>query len=246
MSQQLIDFGAFPNDPAADPIRAAFQKVQNNFTELYQTTSTTGVVSLTTTNGLTQNRINGNVVIAANISNITIQTGPGLLVGVGTATGNTATVLSHTTPFVIALGNTLTTGNIVASNIVGTVRSTSQPFITTVGTLNNLSVANAITASSFTGNSFGNFSGNYTSPGSNTQILFNRGGNIGAATNLTFTGSFLRLTGEFLATGNITGLNMDGGNLIKANYFQGTFLGPAAAASAGAGTGKGEARRCKE
>jgi hypothetical protein len=47
MAQQIIDFGAFPNDPAADPIRAAFAKVQNNFTDLYSTTLTTGVVSLT-------------------------------------------------------------------------------------------------------------------------------------------------------------------------------------------------------
>ena len=36
MAQQYIDFGTFPNDPAADPIRAAFQKIQNNFTDLYK------------------------------------------------------------------------------------------------------------------------------------------------------------------------------------------------------------------
>ena len=35
MAQQNIDFGTFPDDPDADAIRTAFQKVQNNFSELY-------------------------------------------------------------------------------------------------------------------------------------------------------------------------------------------------------------------
>jgi hypothetical protein len=47
MAQQNIDFGSFPNDPAADPIRAAFQKVQQNFTDLYATQFSTGVVEIT-------------------------------------------------------------------------------------------------------------------------------------------------------------------------------------------------------
>ena len=33
MAQQNIDFGAFPDDPSADAIRSAFQKVQENFDE---------------------------------------------------------------------------------------------------------------------------------------------------------------------------------------------------------------------
>ena len=37
MSQQNIDFGTFPDDPDADAIRTAFQKVQNKFNELYTT-----------------------------------------------------------------------------------------------------------------------------------------------------------------------------------------------------------------
>ena len=104
MAQQKIDFGAFPNDPAADPIRAAFQKVQDNFTDLYATTLTTGVVSLTTGPGLTQNRTTGQVLVSANIASLTIQTQNGLTVGVGAPTGTSATITNSATPIVIEIG----------------------------------------------------------------------------------------------------------------------------------------------
>lgn len=35
MTQQSINVGNLPNDGTGDPIRAAFQKVNNNFTEIY-------------------------------------------------------------------------------------------------------------------------------------------------------------------------------------------------------------------
>ena len=33
--QKNINFGAFPDDPSADAIRTAFDKTQQNFTEVY-------------------------------------------------------------------------------------------------------------------------------------------------------------------------------------------------------------------
>ena len=35
MAQRNIDFGKFPNDPGADAIRTAFEKVKENFDELF-------------------------------------------------------------------------------------------------------------------------------------------------------------------------------------------------------------------
>lgn len=122
MAQQFIDFGTFPNDPAADPIRSAFQKIQNNFTDLYNATITAGVAELTVGPGLAQNRTIGNIYITANIPNITIQTGNSLLVGVGVATGNAATISSYNTPFVLNLANTITTVN---ANLSGNVRTSN-------------------------------------------------------------------------------------------------------------------------
>jgi len=132
MAQQYIDFGTFPNDPAADPIRSAFQKIQNNFTELYNTTLTAGVSELTVGPGLGQNRTTGNLYITANIPNITIQTSNSLLVGVGVATGNSATISSYNTPFVLNLANTITTVN---ANLSGNIRTA------------NLNVGNFVTSS---------------------------------------------------------------------------------------------------
>jgi hypothetical protein len=131
MAQQFIDFGTFPNDPAADPIRSAFQKIQNNFTDLYNTTLTAGVSELTVGPGLGQNRTIGNLYITANIPNITIQTSNSLLVGVGVATGNSATISSYNTPFVLNLANTITTVN---ANFSGALRTNTLHVGTFVST----------------------------------------------------------------------------------------------------------------
>jgi hypothetical protein len=51
MAQQNIDFGTFPDDPSADAIRTAFQKVQQNFNEIYDSTANAGVLSVNRTAG---------------------------------------------------------------------------------------------------------------------------------------------------------------------------------------------------
>lgn len=40
MTQQIINIGQLPNDGSGDPLRVAFQKINNNFTQLFQTAST--------------------------------------------------------------------------------------------------------------------------------------------------------------------------------------------------------------
>jgi filamentous hemagglutinin len=132
MAQQYIDFGTFPNDPAADPIRAAFQKIQTNFTELYNTTQSTGVNEVVVQLGLTQNRTTGNIIITGAFPNITVQTSNSLLVGIGAATGNSATISSYTQKINLNLANTITTQNAV---------------FTTNTTTSNLQVGNFVTSS---------------------------------------------------------------------------------------------------
>lgn len=39
MAQQLINIGQLPNDGTGDPLRVAFQKINNNFTQLFSTSS---------------------------------------------------------------------------------------------------------------------------------------------------------------------------------------------------------------
>lgn len=364
LSQENIDIGAFPNDPSADAIRTAFQKTQNNFTELFNQTQSTGVIELIAGAGLDQNRTTGNIILTANIANITIQTDDSLVVGIGVATNlHEATLNYYNTPIVLKLANTISTvnanftgntttsnltvsnhvgsslipsgnvtfdlgsdalrwrdlylsgssiklgsqtissnsqgvlisnlftshvgsdfvpslnevynlgsetlrwkdlflsgnslslgaqlieasedgvifsdiivnntinvGNVDAVYIGGTLTNNSQPNITSVGLLSNLSVAsniasgnisitgnlaaaqtitaNTMTATTFTGNVEGNVilppGAKLAAPGSDTQIMFNDGGNASAVPGLTFnkTTSLLSLTG-----------NLEGGNL---------------------------------
>lgn len=39
MTQQIINIGTLPNDGSGDPLRVAFGKINNNFTELFSTTT---------------------------------------------------------------------------------------------------------------------------------------------------------------------------------------------------------------
>lgn len=203
MAQENIDFGSFPNDPDADAIRTAFQKVQNNFTEVYTMTVSTGVVSLQPGTGITLNQPQGNIVVTANLHSITVQTGANLRVGISTPTGSSATITNGSTPFVIDLANTINVGNVIAVNLSGrlTGNSNAQPNITSVGNLVNLRVVgnidtNVINANIFNG---GTFTGNFTAPGSNTQIIYNKQGFMGASGNLTWDETLFKVVGDIEA-----------------------------------------------
>lgn len=223
MAQEIIDFGSFPNDPDADAIRTAFQKVQNNFTEVYTMTVSTGVVSLQPGTGITLNQPQGNIVVTANLHSITVQTGANLRVGISTPTGSSATITNGSTPFVIDLANTINVGNVIAVNLSGrlTGNSNAQPNITSVGNLVNLRVVGNINTDVINANTFngGTFTGNFTSPGSNTQIIYNKEGFMGASGNLTWDETLLKVVGDVEAN-NIQA------ETITANLLYGNIVDP--------------------
>jgi filamentous hemagglutinin len=190
---------------------------------------TTGVVSLTTGPGLTQNRTTGQILVSANIASLTIQTQNGLTVGVGSPTGTSATITNSVTPLVIGLGSTVSFTTINATTLSGQLSTASQPNITSLGTLVSLNVTGNVTASNFIGNVVGGtISGTIAAPGSNTQILFNNRGNLGAASRITYSGTSLALNGTFTVTnGDVTADMVTARQNAYATYFIGTFLGPA-------------------
>ena len=222
MAQETIDFGSYPNDPDSDAIRVAFQKTQNNFNELFSIQYQTGVSQILEGSGISVNLNTGNVTVTNRIANITIQTDANFKIGVTTATSNTATINSGTTPFVLNLANAITTGNITATGSIRGVIATasnSQPNITSVGNLTNLSVVGNVTSNNFIGSVCNVTTINATtinSPGSTGQVLFNLLGNVSASTNLTFTGTLLSVIGEISATGNVQAGNIRTGGLISA------------------------------
>ncbi len=126
------------------------------------------------------------------------------------------------------------TGNIVSGNITTVSANITDTLtaatvaVSTVSATGNISVVGNVTADNF----IGNFEGNLTAPGANTQILFNEDGAISAGTGLVFdyvgntltvggdisstNGGNLTVSGAVSVTGNVsvgTG-NINGGNIL--------------------------------
>lgn len=110
MTQQIINVGSAPNDGLGDPIRTAFIKTNDNFTELYATGGVTGIANGTS-----------NVRIPAANSNVTVSVDGVSNVAVFTSTGANLVALT-------------TAGNITAvGNISGTYYFGNGAFLTGVG-----------------------------------------------------------------------------------------------------------------
>lgn len=224
MAQETIDFGSFPNDPDADAIRTAFQKVQNNFSELYSITVSTGVVSIQPGTGITINQPQGNIVVTANLHSITIQTSNNMRVGIGTPTASSATIISGSTPFTLDLANNIRVNSVTANFLTGvlTANSAAQPNITSVGNLTSLRVVGVLDGSTINANDFngGTFTGNFRSPGSNTQLIYNKQGFMDASANLTWDETMLRIVGDIetlnISTETITS-NLIYGNIVTSD-----------------------------
>ena len=115
------------------------------------------------------------------------------------------------------------------SAFAGNVTIAAQPNITSVGTLTILSVTgnvnsgnanlgNTATANFFVGSLTGNVTGNINLPGSNTHVLFNNNGVLGATDGLTFDAFNNVLT---IAANFFSG-NANLGNAAIANFFIGS------------------------
>lgn len=134
----------------------------------------------------------------------------------------------------LSVSGNITGGNISGTLVGGTLTTAAQPNITSLGTITDLTVSNGtaysnvygngaivtsgnVTAPYFIGNVVGNISGTITVPGSNTAVLFNNNGNAGASDAFKFNFGSNTLT----VTGNVIASNVDGGNLVSANYFSG-------------------------
>jgi len=121
MAQRNIDFGSFPGDPNADAIRTAFDKVQQNFTELFNNKKEQ-VYSVNRTPGagiVLSTAPTGNVVVNAKIAQVRIQSSTlDLSVGIP-GVGSQAVITSGAVPFFINLpANVTGVSNI---NLTGTL-----------------------------------------------------------------------------------------------------------------------------
>jgi hypothetical protein len=166
------------------------------------------------------------------VGNVTISASTGNLVTINANLGNLATanffsgdggLLSNINGANIA-GNI--SGNISNANyasFAGNVVNSSQPNITSVGTLGTLTVSGNIAAGGLLTNNLYYANGSpwdlQEAAGSNNQIQYNVNNNFAASANFTFNPSTNLLT----VTGNIAGSNVNAGNLLTANFVTGTL-----------------------
>jgi hypothetical protein len=216
MAQRNIDFGSFPDDPNADAIRTAFDKVQQNFTELFSGLQDQAVISVnrTTGTGITVNAPTGNVIVSANIAQVRIQsTTLDLSTGSNASPASLAVINSGTVPIFINLPQSVTG---IAN-------------ITLSGTL----TAPTVNVSSQLNGSVANFTGNINSLGNVTAgNVYANLGTIGASSltgtlttnaqpNITSVGTLSILS----VSGNLTSGNANLGNAVSANFFIGDGSG---------------------
>jgi hypothetical protein len=224
MSQQNIDFGSFPDDPDADAIRTAFQKVQTNFTELYSAATAGTVTSVSRGAGITVNSPTGNVIVTANLACLQVSTSS-LSIGQG-GNGSSNATISQTSQILVI---DINPANVFSANFSGvsgalanlngtlTSNSNSQPNITSLGTLANLAVTGNITGGNVYANS-GTIGANLLT-GTLTTAAQPNITSLGNLTNLTVTGN--SNLGN-VATANI--FSGDGGLLTNVNVSAGSTI----------------------
>lgn len=218
---------------------------------------TTGSVSATGNIAAGSVSTTGNVAMGGVLSVFGAVTGGAFTTaGTASATGTITGGNLLTSGRVSAAGNINSSGNLSASgnlsvggNVAVTGQISSQGNVLAQGIVS--ATGNIVTAANFVGNFLGNITGNLSVGGSNTQVLFNSNGNVGAAGGLTYNSgsNTLSILGVVSAQGNIYGANLvlsgtgnltTGGNLnVGANLVvSGTtqLVGIATAPTAAAGT----------
>ena len=105
-------------------------------------------------------------------------------------------------------GDLVANGSISGGNITATGRISALGNVTSQGIIS--ATGNIVTDANFVGNFLGNITGNLSVGGSNTQVLFNSNGNVGAAGGLTYdSGSnTLSILGVVSAQGDVYGANL--------------------------------------
>ena len=187
MAQQIINVGEAPNDGGGDPLRTAFIKSNDNFSELYSIGGITGIAN--GTSNISIPLANGSILMSvSNVANVATLTSSGLqIVGNSSATGTAAA------------GNITVGGTVVANGTIQSLGAVTAVTVTASGNLvgGNLNIVNNIRTSDML------VTGNIT----NAQL--NVTGNIAAANlvttgNITGNGTLLSITGFSANSGLVT------------------------------------------
>jgi hypothetical protein len=203
MAQQQINVGAAPNDGQGDPIRDAFIKCNNNFTELFSVSSGTNAIS--NGNSVVQiSTANGNISMSVSgTANVAVVTTTGITVSNTVAAANLTSAGAVNAVGNVTGGNILTAGNVTGAFFIG---DGSQLTNLPAGNYSNANVAAYLPT----------YSGNITAN------VISAAGNI-AGTNITAVG-VLTADGLLVDSGNIgvpvgvTTANLFNGRVTTINF----------------------------
>jgi len=179
-------------------------------------TSVGTLIALSVTGNVVSGNLNtpGLMSATGNITGSNVNTG-GLVSAYGTVTGGAFTTVGNIGGNNISIGNLIhANGNVTANNVIATGIISATGNVSTQGDayVQGLlsATGNISTAQFFVGNFRGNIVGNVSVAGSNTQVLFNLNGNVGAAGGLTYNSgsNTLGILGIVSAQGNVTGGNL--------------------------------------
>jgi len=228
----------FGNESSPIPL----SQLDANFAVIPAFANTAGNVSNAAQPAITSVGTLTSLSVTGNINGGNLRT-TGLVTATGTVTGGNLLTTGQISAYgTVTGGNFNTGGNIVANNIaitnlIQTANNIiggniySQGIISTSGNIfaqgNVVSEGNVLaqgivsatgnieTAQYFIGNFQGNITGNLSVGGSNTQVLFNNNGNVGAAGGLTYNSgsNTLGILGVVSAQGNIIGGNISSGKI---------------------------------
>ena len=209
MAQEVINVGTAPNDGLGDPLRTAFTKTNNNFTQLFSTAGITGIA-----NGTSNVQIpvaNGNVTISsAGAANILIVSGTGVY-STGTLNATGLATLSNLS----VTGTTVSTGTIQSLADVTAVDLSASANVTAAGYLfgDGGFISNITAVSNLAVTLIANGSTSVATTGSGANAVVSVGGASNVAVFAT-TGEYI--TGVLSVSGNVTGGNILTGGLISA------------------------------
>jgi len=228
MAQRNIDFGAFPDDPDADAIRSAFEKVQLNFTEVFAGLGDQAVVSVNKTAGPGVYLVNGspvgNVVLGANISCVQFTSttlsltrdapGNGTPGGSATITDSTQTLYIDMPNNVANIANVTVSDTVQGNSIIGNLSGDFGYILANASsgngniTGNNMSLSNALAVTgNITGGNLNLSTGQITA---GPVVAGNVYANSGTVKGTTLEGSLV--TGSqpnITSVGNLTTLNVE-------------------------------------
>jgi hypothetical protein len=150
MTQEVINVGANPNDGSGDPLRNAYIKINNNFSQLFSVNSTPD--ARFSANSVVTNNTNSNLNLVPNGGG-TVIVGPfnHLLISNTDASSSSTTgalrvlggIGATTAGFGVVYGGTVYASNVFIGNITGTAGSANTATIATYASTSGLST-NAI------------------------------------------------------------------------------------------------------